>query len=100
MRTHAPLFLLSALALGCSSTPDGDSSAQDATESPLSYVGQRVLDALQAKHPAMQGKTWDFSADNALDQGWVLQTPAVDYWGQPGASLPVATPCDADEAAC
>src|SRR5262252_1088115 len=100
MRSLALALVASAFALSaCSSGADDGSSDQAATAAPISYVGRSVLDALQAKHAASRGKTWDFSTDNALDEGWVLQTPLAEYWGKSVSALPVATECTG-EAGC
>src|SRR5262245_7017307 len=98
MRT-APLVLVASLVglAACSSAATDDSDGQAATESPLSYIGKNVQDVLETKHAAMRGKTWDLGKDNALDSGWILQTPLAEYWGRRGEDYPVTTSCDGEE---
>jgi len=45
-----------------------------------------VIAALDAHHHAMRVTPGALSLDNALDPGWVVQTPVAAYWGQPVAS--------------
>jgi phosphatidylserine/phosphatidylglycerophosphate/cardiolipin synthase-like enzyme len=81
----------------CSPTlTDGGDDDDTASFSP---IGQHVIAALESGHKAARGQTWEASTDNALDAGWVIQTPLPSYWGQPVSSLVIAAPCTGD-AAC
>ena len=97
-----PLVLLTA---ACSSV-DGNAQSSDekvvvaGTDAPLSYVGKSVWKALTTdkKLSALQGKTWDVSAGNALDDGWLLPTFSSDWWGDAVTTLPTGTTCkDGDD---
>src|ERR1051326_1666225 len=87
--------LLVLAACGPTLADDGDDGDDAAAFSP---IGQHVIAALKPGHAGARGQTWDTSLDNALDDGWVIQTPVPSHWGQPVSALSVAMPCTGDTA--
>ncbi|MDQ3033659.1 MAG: phospholipase D-like domain-containing protein [Myxococcota bacterium] len=68
--------------------------------SDFSRPARAALDALDVGFPAERGTAWDAFGDAVLEPGWILQTPPAEHWGEPLASLEVATctgeGCDPD----
>jgi hypothetical protein len=105
--TNRSLFAALALsmsfaAVGCAANTDNtDSDSADVgVAQPLSYVGQAVVDDLEATHPNMKGRSWNLSRDNALVGDFVVQIPGKSSFG---ADHIIAAPrctsgenCDAD----
>jgi phosphatidylserine/phosphatidylglycerophosphate/cardiolipin synthase-like enzyme len=97
-----PLFSL--LAVACTSVDGGAESSDEkvvvGTDAPLSYVGKNVFKTLTDSKAlgALQGKTWQVSAGNSLDDGWLLPTFGSDSWGDALTSLATDTTCkDGDD---
>lgn len=68
--------------------------------SDFSAPARAALDALEDGFPTLRGTAWDAYGDAVLEPGWILQTPPQAHWGEPLASLDVATctgeGCDPD----
>jgi phosphatidylserine/phosphatidylglycerophosphate/cardiolipin synthase-like enzyme len=92
------IVCLLVVAAGCGSTLGDDGDGEDDTAAAFSPIGQQVIQALESGHHAARGQTWDLSIDNALNDGWVVQTPVASHWGQPVSALAVAAPCTGDPA--
>jgi phosphatidylserine/phosphatidylglycerophosphate/cardiolipin synthase-like enzyme len=58
-----------------------------------SSISEVVLAALEVSAPSHLGHTWNVSTDNALDEGWLLQTPPEDTWGKTYEQLTMTTTC-------
>jgi phosphatidylserine/phosphatidylglycerophosphate/cardiolipin synthase-like enzyme len=78
----------------------GGATPTDSTESQLdippgqsSALSTAVLDALDASGASLYGQTWGASSDDALDGGWLLQSPPEEFWGQRYAALPIPAAC-------
>src|SRR5215212_6931662 len=82
---------------GCGAMLDGNDD-HDELDPALSPIGRSVVTALREKHPDSNGFGWHESSDDSFTPGWILQTPPVEFWGQPTSALPVATDCSGDTA--
>ncbi len=91
---------LLSLATGCvagaghDGDADGESAQQSAAQTTSSYVGTKVIAALNASHASSKQKTWNATEGNAFDAGWLLQTPLASTWGASVSTLSVSTSCD------
>ena len=91
--------LVLVLVAGCGAQLGGGGMTGDDADDPaLSALGKHVVAALRDKHAATRGHAWQVAHDGALGEGWLLQTPLAEYWGQPATALPVATACTGDPA--
>src|SRR5690348_11369127 len=93
-----PLVLASFVTACSASNADGDEGADDGaalTDAPLSYVGKNVMQTLmnQQELKALQGRTWDVSRGNVLENGWLLPTFGSEWWGDKITTLPMDTSC-------
>src|SRR5437879_5374612 len=89
------LFATLLVVSGCGPASPND-EAQSALEIPpgrSSNLSTAVLAALDATGAAKWRHTWDASSDDALDSGWLLQSPPEEFWGQRYAALPIPSAC-------
>ncbi len=95
-RTVPALFVVFGAACSSSATIGSAQEALEPSQIPAgisSSLSTTVLAALQLDGPTKREQTWNISSDNALDDGWILQTPPAQYWGVDGANFPIAGTC-------
>jgi phosphatidylserine/phosphatidylglycerophosphate/cardiolipin synthase-like enzyme len=88
---------------GASDADPGDNAGDSETPlAGLSYVGQHVVRRLteNGSLAALQGRTWGVSSGNFLKDGWLIDTPPPQYWGDALPTLPGFTECEAGTAYC
>jgi PLD-like domain len=99
--SHGLAALASALLIvACAAPPadETDDTANAVSQSPLSYVGEAVTSALDAKYPNEKGSTWNLSRDGKLSGDFVKQFPPRSTWGQ--TELSIAKRCEATDQFC
>ena len=96
-------FALSASLLAAACTAPSEDETDDGAnalsgQTPLSYIGEAVVGALDAKYPAEKGSTWSLSREGKMSGDFVKQFPPRATWGS--TELAIAKRCEATDPTC
>src|SRR5262245_24610654 len=86
------------LLAACGAPGDGDGNGKDTADAipGFSYIGNAIIKKLRDSSQDKFQATWGDSGGNGLNDGWLIQTPREDHWGQPYAAMNILTPCTGD----
>ena len=63
------------------------------TRDRFSHVAQAALATLEELHAEEFGSTWDYAGDAEFADGWIVQTPLAEHWGESVNELVIAEEC-------